>query len=205
MTMNKKTASFSAALLTAVLATSQPALAQSRSTSDNGYSLLPYTNSGYVGLSLGTTDFKTRCGANPALTCDDSKGAFHLFTGGLANPYWGVELGYVHSGNAKRGGGETRAQGLHLSVLGRVPLGNSFSLHAKLGALYGRTRTSAVASSAIPTGSESGWGPTYGLGASLELNRNWSVLLEQNRYEFHFAGVGRESVDVLSLGVNYRF
>lgn len=183
----------------------QPALAQTRSAADS-YSLLPYTTGGYVGLNVGATDFKSGCGVNPAFVCDDSDGSFRIYTGGMSNPYFGAELGYVHLGNAERAGGETRAQGIHLSLLGRLPVGESFGLYAKIGALYGRTRVSANPASGLVTGSDSGWGATYAIGASYEVNRNWSVLLEHERHDFHFAGVsGRQAVQAVSLGVKYKF
>jgi hypothetical protein len=40
-------------------------------TTTDGYSLLPYTRRGYVGINLGQTEFKTGCG-NVAYGCGDS-------------------------------------------------------------------------------------------------------------------------------------
>ena len=56
----------------------------------------------------------------------------------------GAESGGSHTGRASRNGGSTRAQGVNLSLVARVPIGG-FSAFANLGALRGQTRVSADA------------------------------------------------------------
>lgn len=167
-------------------------------------SWLPYTNNGYVGLNLGRSHYGTRCGS-AAFSCDDSGTAASLYAGGMFNRHFGVELGYLHLGDTDRAGGTTRAQGLNASVVGRVPVGSMFSLFGKLGTTYGRTRTDARPGSGVASGKDSGWGPAYGLGASVDFSNNVSAVLEWQRHRLHFAGDERAYVRTTSLGVRYRF
>jgi OmpA-OmpF porin, OOP family len=167
-------------------------------------SWLPYTNNGYIGLNIGRSRYDTRCG-NAPFSCDDDATSASLVVGGMLNRNFGLELGYLHLGDTDRAGGTTRAQGLNASVVGRVPVGSMFSLFGKLGTTYGRTRTDARPGSGIAGGKDSGWGPAYGLGASVDFSNNVSAVLEWQRHRFHFAGDERAYIRTTSLGVRYRF
>lgn len=189
------------------LAASLPALAQTSGSGmragTDGYSLLPYTRSGYVGLNLGKPDWRTGC--TTGFSCGDGDVAAYLYTGGLINDVVGAELGYVNSGGAHRNGGTTRAQGINLSLVARVPVGG-FNVFAKLGALYGRTHVSADAASGVATGTETGWGASYAAGMGYDFSRQMGVVLEWTRHEFRLAGGGgRRDLDSVSLGLVRRF
>jgi OOP family OmpA-OmpF porin len=176
------------------------------STLDGGsdYSLLPYTKRGYVGLNLGQSDYGDQsCGVG-GFACDDGDVAGTVYTGGMFNDWLGVELGYLHMGRVDRAGGRTEAQGLNVSLLARLPL-QQFSVFAKGGTTYGRTKVSADPLSLVPTGKESGWGASYGAGVGLDVTPAVSVVLEWARHDFHFAGTGKQDVSLSSLGVKYRF
>lgn len=58
---------------------------------------------------------------------------------------------------------------------------------------------------ASPGSKDSGWGPAYGLGASVDFSNNVSAMLEWQRHRFHFAGDERAYIRTTSLGVRYRF
>lgn len=175
-------------------------------TLDGGtdYSLLPYTRRGYVGLNLGQSDYGAlSCGAG-GFSCDDKDVGGTVYTGGMFNDWLGVELGYLHLGRVDRSGGRAEAQGLNVSLVGRLPL-QQFNVFAKGGTTYGRTKVSADALSLVPTGKESGWGASYGAGVGLDVTPMASVVLEWARHDFHFEGTGKQEVDLTSLGVKYRF
>lgn len=175
-------------------------------TLDGGtdYSLLPYTRRGYVGLNLGQSDYsELSCGAG-GFSCDDKDVGGTVYTGGMFNDWLGVELGYLHMGKVDRSGGRAEAQGLNVSLVGRLPL-QQFNLFAKGGTTYGRTKVSANALALVPTGKDSGWGASYGAGVGLDVTPTTSVVLEWARHDFHFAGNGKQEVDLTSLGVKYRF
>ena len=180
---------------------SEPASAYART---DGYSLLPYTRRGYVGINLGQADFKNGCGAG-GFACDRPDASVSLYTGGLFNDWFGMELGYMNTGSASRAGGRTRAQGVNLSLLARAPLG-AFNVFAKGGAIYAQTKVSADPLSGVSAGARRGWGGTYGAGMGFDFTPASGVVLEWNRSQLRFPGNGaREDVDTTSLGYIYRF
>ena len=169
----------------------------------SGASWLPYTQSGYVGLNVGRPRFETPCGVG-AFACDDPSTSLHLYTGGNFNDYFGLELGYLNTGEAERGGCDTSAQGLNLSLVGRLPLGPA-SVFVKGGTTYGRTKVTANPLSGLASGSASGWGGSYGAGVGLDFGTHSTVVLEWAKHDYEFIGTGREGVKSTSLGYRYRF
>lgn len=164
------------------------------------YSLLPGTTRGYVAATIGAPEFDTAC----RFGCDDPDWGFKVVTGGAWSNVVGLEVGYVNFGKADRNGGESKAHGANLSVVGNLPIGDMFNLFAKVGTTYAWTDVSASPLAAVPTGDDSGFGLSYGAGAALDLTRNWSVLAEWENHRIKFVG-GRDDVSMLSLGVKYRF
>ncbi len=200
-----------AAALSLLLAAALPAHAQSSgsgmrasaSASNHGYSILPYTRSGYVGINLGKPEWSQGCVTG--FGCGDADVVGSIYTGGLINDVIGAELGYINAGPADRNGGRTRAQGVNLSLVARVPVGG-FNAYAKLGALYGQTRVSAAFASGVATGRETGWGASYALGAGYDFTPQMGVVLEWSRHEFRFPGAGgKQDLDSVSLGLVRRF
>ncbi len=181
-----------------------PAHAQTASSGSNASrsSWLPYTNNGYVGLSVGRSHYSLNCGSLAG--CDDSDTAFNLNMGGMFTPYVGAEIGYLNMGKIDLAGGSARAEGINLSLVGKIPVGSSFNFFGKIGTTYGRTRVNA------PTGftggdRESGWGAAYALGASWDFNDHWSAVLDVQRHRFEFVGNNDEWVRSTNLGLQYRF
>jgi OOP family OmpA-OmpF porin len=174
------------------------------SNTRSDYSLLPGTRRGYVGLNIGKPEYKTGCGNALAGTCADPDARLHLYTGGLMGDWVGVELGYINEGSAARGGGNTRAQGVNLSLVLRAPIGQ-FNAFAKGGATYGRTRVTAAPLTGIAEGKASGWGRSYGLGVGFDFTPTSGIVLEWSRNRYHFPGDVRQDVDATSLGYVHRF
>lgn len=168
-----------------------------------GWSLMPGTRRGYVGLNIGRSDYgDLSCGIG--FSCDDSGTRAQVYTGGYFNDWMGLELGYLNEGKVDRSGGSTRAEGINLSLVGRVPFG-TFNAFGKVGATYGRTRVSASPLSGITEGRERGWGPSFGVGVGYDLTPASGVVLEWTRHDFHVPGGGRSNIDGTSLGYVYRF
>lgn len=176
--------------------------ASSSATSNEGYSWIPGTRGGYAGINLGRSDYGTPCRAG--FNCEKPNVAGKVYSGGMFNDHVGVELGYLHAGRADRNGGRTDAQGLNASVVGRVPFG-AFNAFAKGGLTYGRTHTSAAGAAGVPTGTGSGWGKSYGAGVGWDFNRTSGLVLEWERHDFRFAGLGKRDVDMTTIGYRHRF
>ncbi|MEW6097955.1 MAG: outer membrane beta-barrel protein [Pseudomonadota bacterium] len=167
-----------------------------------GTSWIPYTTNGYFGVNVGQSDYGGPC--TPGFDCDRRDWAGKIYVGGMFSPYFGVEVGYAYLGESDRHGGSLRAQGLNLSLVGNVPVGQAVDVFGKVGTTYGWTDSSAAFGTGVRTGSENEFGLSYGAGVAFNITRNWAAVLEWDRTRYRFAD-GRENVDMYSAGVRYRF
>ena len=165
-------------------------------------SWLPGTSDGYAGLNLGRSRYRLDCGTGG---CGQSAVAGQAYVGGMFSRYMGAELGYLRMGDAERGGGDTRAEGINLSLVGRAPIGWGVGVSGRLGTTWGRTRVDAPGANGIATGRASGWGPSYGLGVDWAFTERWSAVLDWQRHRFDFAGDESAWVRSTSVGLKYKF
>ncbi|MFN7122715.1 MAG: outer membrane beta-barrel protein [Hydrogenophaga sp.] len=190
------------AALALAVASSVHAQSAGTTTTSSGYSVIPYSTNGYIGFNVGKPNWDMSC--TGGFACSESSTAYHLYTGGMFNQNLGAEVGYVDFGRSERAGGKTRAHGVNLSLVGHVPLGG-LDLYAKVGALYGRTEVTASPLSGVATGKASGWEGTYGVGVGFNLTPRSTVVLEWNRYDLNFVGMGKRDITTTSLGYVHRF
>lgn len=169
------------------------------SDADNSRSWLPYTRSGYWGINLGQPDFQKNC--TPGFNCDDSNIGGKIYTGGQFNKWLGAEIGYVNFGKLERNGGDTKAQGVNLSLVGTVPLGDVFSVFGKVGTTYSWTKTDGVVG---PTGKENGFGLSYGAGVGFNLSPRSQLLAEWEKHRMQFADQDAD-VNLYTVGLKFRF
>lgn len=192
------TRTFSATVL-AVAALTAAAGAQAQSN----YSLYgPGAN--YVGLNAGKSDFSLGNGIG-IFPSDKRDTVYNIYAGSYFNKNFGLELGYTNFGKVARAGGNTKAQGFNLSVVGTLPLSPSFNLLGKLGTTYGRTDVSSASFSGVASGNESGFGVSYGLGAEYSFSPQLSAVLQYDDHSLKFAGSGRDRISTTTVGLRYRF
>ena len=192
---------------------SEPSLAQQDQHGSGGsygsayagsdYSWIPYTRRGYVGISLGNSDYDTPCGPAP-LSCDNRDRSVAIYTGGMFNDFLGLEIGARHFGKVNRAGGEARAYGANISLVGMLDMEN-VNFYLKAGAIYGHTKVTVDPLSGAPFGTATGWGPSATVGVGFNFNRNFNVSIERSRDRFDLAGGGRTYVQSTSLALKYRF
>ena len=180
-------------------AVAQTPTAQGSTT--NG-SWLPYTQNGYVGINLGESRFDHE-DCVFGFDCDDKSDnlAGKVYVGGMFNPNFGVELGYVNVGKQKMNGGERKAQGANISLVGNIPL-DRWSIFGKLGTTYSWTKTSAPVG---VTGDEDGWGLSYGAGVGYSFTPQSQIVLEWDRNRMDFANQNNVDVDLYTVGYRYHF
>jgi OOP family OmpA-OmpF porin len=188
--------------LGALALASSAALAQTGTSYDLRGGWLPSTAQPYAGFNLGSSRYRLDCG--PA-GCDQPDLAGQAYVGAMFNRFLGAEIGYLHMGEAGRGGGDTRAQGFNLSLVGRAPIGWGLGVVGRVGTTWGRTRVDAPPGGGIATGRASGWGPSYGLGVDWAFTDKWSAVLDWQRHRFDFAGDDNAWVRSTSVGLKYRF
>lgn len=189
----------SATLLTALALGASTAFAQS-SPEGSTMSYLPYTSNGYAGISLGRSSYRLGCVNN--FSCDDHATGFKVYTGGQLSRVVGLDLAYLRMGAVDRNGGRARAQGIGLNAVGNLPIAD-FNAFAKVGTTYGWTRTS-TGTPLASSGSEHGFGLSYGAGVQYDFSKTLGARLEWDRARFRFAD-GRHNVDLYSAGLVLHF
>lgn len=188
------------AMAAASLAVSVPAQAQ---TTSNNWSM--YTpGSAYVGLNAGRSRFNGPSGVG-AFANDRNGNAYSLYGGNYFSHNFGFEVGYNDFGRVNRGGGTTRADGVSLSLVGRVPLGQSFNLLGRVGGTYVSTDVSAAPASGLATGRQNRFDLSYGLGAEFVFNPSWSAVVQYDEYNMRYPGSTRDRIDTTTVGLRYRF
>lgn len=165
-------------------------------------SWIPYTSYGYVGVGAGWSKFDLGSCA-PGLYCDDTDTGFKIFTGGLFSRAFGVEAGYVNLGKGAANGGDIKAQGLNVSLIGNLPIGDAFNVYGKVGGLWGFTKTETAIAGG-PSGHEQGFNISYGAGVRFDLNRNWAVQGDWDHYRFDYVS-GNDDAQLYSLNLVYKF
>lgn len=159
----------------------------------------------HIGLSAGLTDYKLNDGTG-IFGSDKRTTAYNVYAGSyFDNSNLGMELGYTDFGRVSRAGGNTKVDGINLSLIGKIPMGTSFNLLGKVGGTYARSDVSSAAGSGVTAGSETSFDWSYGVGAEYALNRQWSAVLQYNEHRVKYAGDVRDRVNVTSLGVRYSY
>ena len=162
--------------------------------------------SSYVELNAGQTDFSRIDDGLGNFNRDDNDTAYGLAVGSFfPNQNIGVEFAYINFGKIDRAGGDTKAEGASLSLIGRLPLTDNFNLLGKIGTTYGHTDVSSNILSGVSTGSESGFDWSYGVGAEWVFTPQWSALLQYSEHRMKFAGDNNERVSATTLGARWRF
>ena len=195
--------SFAVAVASFAMMTGAQAQSSMSGMSGPGFSMYS-PGSSYVGFNVGKSNFSLGNGVG-VFPSDRKDTSYNLYAGSYFNPNFGLELGYTDFGRARRGGGDTKAMGFNLSVVGKVPLTNSFNLLGKVGTTYGRTEVSSAPGSGISGGKETGFGISYGIGAEYVFNPQLSAVLQYDAHDLKFAGSGRDRIDATSVGLRYRF
>jgi len=192
-----------AGLFGAALAVSAPAaFAQAKSAADTGW---------YVGGSIGQS--KTDCESAPGFSCDDKDTAYKIFGGYQINRNFGAELGYTDLGKVTASGGglsvESKATAWDLVGVGAFPLSNQFSIYGKLGFYSGEVKVSSNVAGG--SGKKTTTDLTYGAGVQYNFMRNLGARLEWQRYasakqpDTTVTAEDKSDIDVLSLGIVYKF
>ncbi len=159
----------------------------------------------HVGFNAGLTDYKLGDGTG-VFGSDKRTTAYNIYVGSyFTNSDLGMELGYTDFGRVTRAGGTTKADGINLSLIGRLPLDNAFSLLGKVGGTFAHTDVSSAAGSGVTAGSENSFDWSYGVGAEYAMNRQWSAVLQYDEHYVKYAGNNRDRINITSLGVRYRY
>jgi OOP family OmpA-OmpF porin len=153
---------------------------------------------------------------------DASSTAFKVYGGWRFNRFFAGEVGIVDFGKFRAtrtvnppGNGTVSAQievtGVYLDAVGTIPIGNSFELQAKVGALASstyadRSHTGAITVNGNEDGSHEETNLHVSVGAEWRVTQRIAVRLEYDRaYGVGDANTGQGDVSAFFLGANYRF
>lgn len=175
-----------------------PALAQ-----DTGF---------YIGGHLGQSKAKDACDgvSGPGISCDDKDTAWRLLGGYQLNRNLAIEGAYTDLGEVSASGpggsASAEANALELVGVGTLPLANAFSVYGKAGIyrgeVEGRVDTALISGSDKDTNTDL----TFGAGVKFDMTRNVALRAEWQRYkDMGGDDTGESDMDVLSVGVLYRF
>lgn len=195
--------SIAATAVTLAFASGAQGQSSTTPTPRSGYSMYA-PGSAYIGFNIGQSNLKLNNG-NGAFGFERSKNVYNLYGGSYFNDFIGLEIGYADFGRLNRGGGQTKADGFNVGVVGKLPLAPSFNLLGRLGTTYGRTDVSSNIASGVVAGKETGWGGSYGIGAEFLFYPEVSAVLQYDEYNLKFAGGNRDKINTTSLGLRYRF
>ena len=189
----------------------------------------------YIGGSIGQSRVKLDTGglssdlaaagmANTGFSANETDTGFKLFGGYRFHPNFAVEGGYAELGKFSASGTVTTfnfvpivplptkvtievGQGLHLAVVGNVPLANQFSVFGRLGAYNLRTEMKVTVAGISSSESARNTGVLLGLGAGYDFTGNVGMRVEWEK--FNKVGdkdkTGQGDVGLLSVGLVYRF
>src|SRR5919106_395303 len=138
----------------------------------------PSLSSVYVGGTIGQAEYKDGCAG--LTDCDEKHTAWRILGGYQFNRYFAAELGYHNLGEASASAGAVEGTAWELVGVGAYPIVDRLSVYGKLG--------------------------VYGVGLQYDVLKNVGVRGEWQRYNKMGGGdIGETDVDVLSVGVVYRF
>jgi OOP family OmpA-OmpF porin len=153
-----------------------------------------------------------------SFSTDERDLGFKLFVGKQLNQYFSVEAGYFDLGkfnfDATTSGngalrGETGFRGVNLDLVGQLPLSERFSLLGRVGMQYAKTSThfggNRLTAVTNPDPSERKLNGKIGLGMEYKLSEALALRAEAERYRLNDAVGNRGEVDMVSLGLTYKF
>ena len=191
-------------VFSAVVAASGPAMAQLQQAGSSV--LLPWGTEvrPYLGLSMNADAFRGPCGLT-AFGCSTEANAWQLSGVTLMGEHLGMQVGYLNLQRPDRAG-ETRAQGLNLSVVGRRSvISPAFGVFGRVGATYGRAETALAGPGPQGLAGDNAFGLSYGAGLSWDFSPRASATLSWDSHDFRAASGGRESLRSTSLGLQWRY
>ncbi len=186
-------------------------------------------SSWYGGINLGQSrakidDVRITSGllagrfAVPSIADDDRDTAYKIFGGYQANKYFAVEGGYFDLGkfgfnaNTLPPGslsGNIKVKGMNLDLVGILPITERFSAFGRVGANYAHTRDTFAGTGAVTViranASTRDTNIKYGAGIQFAMTENLGVRGEVERYRINDAVGNKGDIDLVSVGLIYRF
>ncbi len=156
--------------------------------------------------------------ATSSISNDDSDTGYKLFAGYKYNKNFAVEGGYFDLGQfgftattvpAGTLNGNLKLKGLNLDAVGILPINEKFSAFGRVGMNYAESKDSFSGSGAVnvlnPNPSKREANLKFGAGLQYDFNQSIGMRAEAERYRINDAVGSKGDIDVLSVGMVYRF
>jgi OmpA-OmpF porin, OOP family len=156
--------------------------------------------------------------ATTSIDNEDRKFAFKSFGGYEFNRYFAIESGFFDLGRfgfradtlpAGSLHGESKILGANFDGVGSLPIGDRFSLFARAGAIYAKSKDSFIGTGAVMVldSSPHRWYHDYkfGFGAQYDFTRFLGLRLEAERYRVDDAVGNRADINMYSAGLILKF
>jgi OmpA-OmpF porin, OOP family len=156
--------------------------------------------------------------ATSSIADRDRSHGFKIFGGYQINPNFSVEGGYFDLGKfgytattvpAGTLNGDIKVKGLNLDLVGTVPVTDKFSAFGRAGLNYAQAKDSFTSTGAVrvtnANPSKNATNYKFGLGVQYAINDALAVRGEAERYRVNDAVGNKGHIDVLSVGLIYRF
>jgi OOP family OmpA-OmpF porin len=153
-----------------------------------------------------------------SITDDDRDTGYKLFGGYKVNKNFAVEGGYFDLGRfgfaattipAGTLSGNIRLKGLNLDAVGILPINEKFSAFGRAGLNYAEARDSFTGTGLVgvanPNPSKREANFKLGLGIQYDFTESLGMRLEAERYRINDAVGNKGDIDLLSVGLVYRF
>jgi OOP family OmpA-OmpF porin len=217
--MKKLTLKNSPTLLVWALLTSPLLQAQELTTNTGVYlGISGGETKGRIDNALITQGFMGAPLPTDTLSQDKKATGYKALVGFPINPNWAIEAGYFDLGRlgfsatrpeADSLVGSTRIKGVNLDVVGTLPITDSWSLLGRVGAAYAETKNSFTGNGLVtvldPSPHKRQTNYKYGLGTQYAFTPEITLRLEGERYRVNDAMGHRANVDLMTLGLVYRF
>jgi len=156
--------------------------------------------------------------AASSITNDDSDTGFKLYGGYKFNKYFALEGGYFDLGKfgftatttpAGTLDGSIKLRGVNLDAVGILPINEKFSALGRIGLNYAEARDSFSGTGAVsvpnPSPSKRDANYKFGAGLQYDFTKLLGMRAEAERYRVDDAVGNKGDIDLLSLGLVYRF
>ena len=161
----------------------------------------------YAGGGIGRADAEVNA---VGLTGDDNDTAWKFFGGYQFNRHIGVELGYHDLGSISAAGPRSAVgldtTAMSAALVGSIPFAQRFAGFAKVGVGRTETDSSGVRNGLPIAGSDRNTDVTYGLGVRFDVNKQFGVRGEWERFRAGGDAIGgKADIDVFSVSGLVRF
>lgn len=166
-------------------------------TAEEGQYPNVYVGGQYGYLSVDNDDF------------DDNDDAYGAYIGTRFNEYVGIEGGYIDFGSQSNDLASVDVNGYTASIVGYLPVADSFNLYGKVGALFWDTEVETVIGNYGSDGEDALWA----VGGQLALTERVDVRLEYTRFKVKLNNNDVDDaysdsdydLNYLSVGAQYNF